>query len=291
MPPPRDFTRDANPETAMTQPLMLQTTARSAHRPVQLVLVRANAPLFYSLAAASLLEALAPVYAARVRAFFRGDRAFCEWLDTEWLPRRAARARELREYVEKTWPELDWGGAYEHHRAALEGDGGMGAHQPTAAHEALARCVAAAQSGVFYRALSRWADDAALRKAAANMGREDALAFAQFRAAYERRARVERVGLVAAWRTTNACMRNARDLHLSTAFRAICANCSAQVPFPAIDYAEFLGRMRAVIERLGDLGAAERMLFRPWKGRARVARPEETQQHVMVRRSAFKAAA
>ncbi|HEV7392323.1 MAG TPA: hypothetical protein VGO08_11810, partial [Burkholderiales bacterium] len=134
---------------------LIDTTPRFAQRSIQLVLVRANGPLFYSVATASLLEALAPLYADRMRQLFRKDEEFSAWMDKEWLPRKAARAAALRQYVEKTWPELDWAAAYEQCRCTVESDGGMGPLKPTAAHEALAHCVAATQSGVFYRSVAR----------------------------------------------------------------------------------------------------------------------------------------
>jgi hypothetical protein len=156
----------------------------------------------------------------------------------------------------------------------------MGPHKPTAAHEALAHCVAATQSGVFYRSVARWADDPQLREVAAGIAREEALSFGHFRAAYERCARAQRFGLISAWRTAAACMRSARDLHLALAFRALGAHCRAQVPFPVLDYPEFLIRMRAVIECHGHLGAAERILLRTWKNRPRMMKRQETQARI-----------
>jgi hypothetical protein len=271
---------------------LLHPTHRSAQRSIQLVLVRANGPLFYSVAAASLLEALAPAYTERLRHWLRTDRTFSDWMENEWLPRKAARAAALRQYVEKTWPEFDWTAAFEQCRGAMASDGGMGPHKATAAHEALAHCVAATESGVFYRSVARWADDPRLREMAASMAHEETLSFGHFRAAYERRARVQRLGLVAAWRATQACMRAAKDLHLATAFRAITAQCGPNVPFPIIDYAEFLRRMRAVIERHGNLGTAERILLRTWKSRARLPKMQQSQPRAAASfRPVLKAAA
>ena len=96
---------------------MPNTSSRFARRQTRLVIVRANGPLFYGIAAASLLEALAPRHAERMLHCFRADHALCDWMRTEWLPRKAARAQELREYVENTWPEFDWSAAHEQHRA------------------------------------------------------------------------------------------------------------------------------------------------------------------------------
>ena len=204
---------------------------------------------FYSVGAASLLEAFAPLYAERMLHFFRGDQALCDWIRNEWSPRKAARAKALREYIATTWPEFDWCAAHEQYRSAIEQNGGPGPHRATAAHEALARCVAAAQSALFYRALARWADDVVLRDMARAMAQEEALSFAYFRAAFERRARVERVGFVAAWRTALSCVRAARDTGVRLAFEAIVAQWGPNTPFPAIDYIEFAKRMKGVIER------------------------------------------
>ena len=254
----------------MESTAVIQNSARFAHRPIQLVLVRANGPLFYSVAAASLLESMVPFFAQRLRAFFRGDKALVEWLDSEWLPRKAARAATLRQYVEKTWPEFDWSAAHEQCLASAHTEGGLGPQQPTAAHEALARCVATAEGGVYYRALAGWAEDPHMRELARARAYDEALAFDRFRAAYERRVRVDRVGIIAAWRTRTACMRTGRDLHLASVFKVIGDHCEKNVPFPVIDYSEFLDRMRSVVARHGRLSTAERLLFRPWTGRPRL---------------------
>lgn len=250
---------------------MSNTSSHLARRQTRLAIVHANGPFFYSVAAASLLEAFAPRYAERVLHFFRGDQTLCDWIRNEWSPRKVARAKELREYIETTWPEFDWRAAHEQYGSAIEQNGGPGPHRATAAHEALARCVAAAQSALFYRALARWADDLILRDMARVMAQEEALSFAYFRAAFERRARVERVGFVAAWRTALSCVRAARDTGVRLAFEAIVAQWGPNTPFPAIDYIEFAKRMKGVIERQARLGLPERVLFWSWKRVPRVA--------------------
>lgn len=243
---------------------MPNTSSRFARRQTRLVIVRANGPLFYSVAAASLLEAFAPRYTERMLHFFRGDEALCDWIRNDWSPRKVARAKELREYIQTTWPEFDWCAAQEQYGSAIEQNGGPGPHRATAAHEALARCVAAAQSALFYRALARWSDDLILRDMARVMAQEEALSFAYFRAAFERRARVERVGFATAWRTALGCVRAARDTGVRFAFEAIVAQWGPNTPFPAIDYIEFVKRMKGVVERQARLGLPERVLFRPW---------------------------
>jgi hypothetical protein len=256
----------------------LQAADRGVPRPIQLVLVRANGPLFYTVTAASLLESIAPLYAQRLLYLVRNDRLLTEWIENEWLPRKAARARLLQDYVERTWPEFDWAAACEHYRGCAEAEGGLGPRRATAAQELLARCVAAAQSGVIYRCLSRWADDPALRAMAAEIAREEADGFAFFRQAYDSRAQLERLSFVCAWRTARACVRTARDTHVPLAFRAITAQCGQRVPFPMLRYSEFLRRMRPVINRYAAPGNPERLLFRPWNGRPRIPKVLEKRQ-------------
>ena len=253
---------------------LLQSTPRFAHRPIQLVLVRANGPLFYSLAAASLLEDGMPLAADRLLHFFAADRVLAQWLKAEWLPRKLARAQQLREYVETTWPEYDWAAGQEQFSAAA---GGPGPQRPTAAHEALARCVATAQSGIYYRSLARWADDPRLRELAAAMAYEEALSFSHFRNLYDRRLRDQGFGCAAAWTTALACVRTARDNQVPRAFHAINAQCSAHAPFPVMEYPEFVARMGSVIERHGNLGTPERVLLRTWKKAPKI-RVAQTQQ-------------
>jgi hypothetical protein len=236
-----------------------------AARPIQLVLVRANGPLFYSLTAASLLEAGMPLAADRLLRFFGPDATFSQWISSEWLPRKMERAKQIREYVEATWPEYDWSAGYEHYRAMTAAAGGGVQRRPSAAHEALARCVAAAQCGVLYRSLARWAEDRRLREIAGHIAQEEALSFDQFRGIYDRELGAPGFGCMAAWTTALACVRAARDEQVPRAFSAIRAQCAAHVPFPVLEYPEFVFRMGAVIERHGALGFPERVLLRVWK--------------------------
>ena len=256
---------------------LLQGTSRQIHRSTQLVLVRANAPLFYSLAAASLLEDGMPRAADRLLHFFAADRVLAQWLKSEWLPRKSARAAQLREYVCSTWPEYDWYAGHEQYRAASEAAGGAGPHRPSGAHEALARCVATAQSGVFYRSVARWAEDPRLRELAGAIAQEEAESFRHFRTLYDRRLRVQGFTCVSAWATALGCVRTARDTQVPRAFNAINSQCAPHVPFPVLDYPEFLRRITSVIERHGNLGTPEWIVFRTWKARprARIEKPEQ----------------
>jgi hypothetical protein len=252
------------------------TTRRFAHRPVEDVIVRVNAPLFYGIGVAALLESNAAIYAERMLQCFAGDRDLCAWLRDEWRPRKLARSAQLRQYIETKWPELDWAAAQEHYQAITGPEGGPALKRPTAAHEALARCVAAAQSALFYRCLSRWADDARLRELARAMALEEAASLPYFRAAFQRRARVQKVCVIGAWCTARTCIRRARDRHVALAFSVLAAQWGPNTPFPAIEYPEFIARMRAVILRRGEPGLPERILFKPWFKRPRLRIDDKT---------------
>jgi hypothetical protein len=250
-----------------SQDLRQKNSGRDTNGSVQLVLVRANGPLFYSITAASVLEAGMPLAADRLLHFFGADDVFAQWTRTEWLPRKLARAKQIRDYIQSTWPEYDWHAGTEQYRAWNE-ERGTGSHRPTAAHEALARCVASAQSGVFYRSLARWAEDRRLRELARSIAAEEASSFSHFRKLYDRQLKAQGFGCASAWSTALACVRSARDQQVPRAFTAISAQCAAHVPFPKLEYPEFVARIGSVIERHGDLAAPERVLLRTWKRRA-----------------------
>src|SRR3954471_9009320 len=111
-----------------SQDLCQKNSSRDANRSVQLVLIRANGPLFYSITAASMLEAGMPLAADRLLHFFAADRVFAQWTRTEWLPRKLARAKQIREYIQSMWPEYDWHAGAEQYRAWNE-ECGTGCHR------------------------------------------------------------------------------------------------------------------------------------------------------------------
>ena len=251
----------------------LQTSPRPAQRSVQLVLVRANGPLFYSLAAASLLEADMPLCGgspaallrcrSRARAVVevgvaaaqsgaRGDSC------ATTSRRRGPSSTGLRAMSSiARWPSRTAGGAAAAAPASTKRSRDASRRRRAGCSTAVSR--AGRRTGVCASSRARWPE-------------EEALSFSHFRHLYDRRLRTQGLGCAAAWTTALGCVRAARDSHVPRAFNAISAQCAAQVPFPVLDYPEFLARMGAVIERHGDLGTPERILFRPWKGQPARAR-------------------
>ena len=240
-------------------------------------LVRFNGLAFHSLAAASFLETAVPGHVNRCTQVFGAHPDVGLWLEQVWWPQRAELGRQLREYVEATWPEFDWNAAYHEYyechrpRAGLEsGHGGL-------ALEALGLCVTAAQAALFYRALANSADEPALRALEREAACDHAGFFDYFRALYERCQQFQRVGFTATWRTVIAISRSARDHDVAAAFQALAPNWKGAAIVPGLDYPEYRKRMAQLIKRHAGLGPVERLLFRPWLERDRnVPAPQQS---------------
>jgi hypothetical protein len=228
-------------------------------------MVRFNGLLFHSLAAASLLETAVPLHVNRLGRVFAAQPEAGLWLEQVWWPRRAALARRLRDYLGATWPEFDWNAAYhefhESYRQPLPGPEVRGAG---AALDALRLSVAAAQAAVLYRALSRCADEPALRALTREAACDHAEYFEYFRALFERCRRADRVGLISSWRALRAACRSARDFDARAAFEPLARHWDGAPTVPALGYGEFRARMMPLIQRHAGLGRIERLLFRPW---------------------------
>lgn len=252
--------------------------AHPVSKSMKLVLIRANGALFYSVAAAAVLESCAARSIQRMLHLFAGDRDLCEWLKAEWLPGKDARARLLRGYVEQTWPEFDFAAAMHEYEAAGDAERGLGTQRPSAAHEALARCLSAAQAALFYGALSRWAEDIRLRELAASCAQEEGLTLARFRAVHERSARAAGMHCLAAWVETRRLVRISRDVQLPFAFACLASHWRPHAPIAEMTYRDFARRMRHVLRQRGNVGLAERVLFAPWARRPRPRASERAAQ-------------
>jgi hypothetical protein len=252
-------------------------------------LVRFNGLAFCSLAAASFLETAVARQVSRLAPVFAAHPGVPLWLDQVWGAGRAAIGRQLREYVETTWPEFDWKAAYcEYHDRQRPGFGLRGV-PATVAHQALGLCVASAQAAVFYRALARSADEPALRDLARDAARAHAAYFDFFRDLLDRCKRVERVGITATWRTAIAVSRAARDDDVAAAFEPLDRNWNGASVVPAFGYPEYRLRMAQFVQRHAALGAIERLLFRPWLERERAARVPQVPVPRIGRSPAFAA--
>jgi hypothetical protein len=227
-------------------------------------LVRFNGLTFHSLAAASFLETIVPAQVNRLAQSFTAWPDVRLWLEQVWWPQRAELGRQLRGYVETTWPEFDWTGAWQDFSDNYRPGGGPGGRPGGRAIEALGLCVTSAQAALFYRSLAGSADEPALRALARLAATEHAVYFDYFRALFERCKRSERIGLFATWRTLAAVCRRARDHEVPIAFHALERNWKAAPIVPGLGYPEYRQRMTQLIQRHAALGPVERLLFRPW---------------------------
>lgn len=231
-------------------------------------LIRFNALMFHGIAAASFLETAAPLCAERLLRAVALDPDVADWVDRVWRHRREACGRELRAYIEATWPEFDWPAAYEDFCNAYGQRPGRSVSYDHPGLEAVARCALEAQAAVFYRTLAGSADDPALRQLAAAAAADHAGCFGFFRSFHERCARRRRVGFAAACRTVLETTRAVRDVHVAAAFQPLAASWYGTPTVTELGYQEFVTRMAGLIKRHAELGRLERLLFSPWMRRA-----------------------
>lgn len=231
-------------------------------------LIRFNSLMFHGVTAASLLETAAPLYAERLLRIAAFDPDMAVWVDTVWRQRRDACGRELRAYVEATWPEFDWSAAYEEFCDEYRQRPGRALAYANPALEAVARCTVESQAAVFYRAVANSADDPALRRLAGSAAGDHADCFERFRSYYERLARSRRAGFTATCRTVRETMRAVRDVDVAAAFQPLAANWYGTPTVTGLAYHDFLKRMAQLIRRHAELGCLERLLFSPWLRRA-----------------------
>lgn len=243
-------------------------------------IVRFNGLLFYSLAAASFLETAVPLHVNRLGQVFAARPDVGLWLEQIWRPRRAELGCRLRAFIEATWPEFDWSAAYQEFCECYRPGPALADRNASAALAALGLCVTAAQAAVFYRALARSADEAALRALARQAAQVHGGCFDYSSDLFERCERYERVGLVTAWRTVQAICSSARDFDARMAFEPLARNWRGAPTVPELGYGEFRARMASLIQRHAALGRAERLLFRPWLERERpVPAPQLPEKH------------
>jgi len=246
---------------------VLSASAMSRREPLPgyKLLTRHNGLVFYGLAAASFLETAIPMHARVLVNVFSGEPDTRRWIEENWWRTKYGHGIEARTYIEATWPEFDWAGAYAAFETAYRPLVGAHREADCAAAKALACGVAAAQASAFYRALGAAADDPELRSRLYRMGDGEAAHFTRFRELFSRMERTKHMGLLATYRTIVACARRARDVHVRLAHARLGASYwYGSVPFPEIDYAEFVQRMGRVVRRHVSLDPAQRLLFRAW---------------------------
>jgi hypothetical protein len=231
-------------------------------------LVRFNGTMFHGLAVASLLETAVPLHVGRLVHALRAIPDLRPWIEQIWWPRRAELGRQLHAYIEATWPEFDWNAACRGFQESYQPVSGVVGSRARGARELLGLCVMEAQAALFYRAIAGSADEPQLRMLANQAASDHAEFFEYFRANFERRKRIERMGFIAIFRTVTAVCRSARDHDVAAAFRALSHDWIDDTIVSGMSYADFLQRMMRILRRHAMPGPVERLLFRPWLERS-----------------------
>ena len=227
-------------------------------------LVRFNSIMFHGLAAASFLETAVPQHVGRLGYALGADADLRMWLEQIWWPRRAELGRQLRGYIDATWPEFDWSGGYREFQDKYQPLSGLEGARARAAREVLGLCVMEAQGALFYRALAKSADEPQLRVLAGKAASDHAEFFEYLRARFDRYRRLQRIGFIATLRTVNAVCRSARDHDVAIAFHALARSWSGDTIVGGLAYSEFRRRTTQLLLRHVALGPVDRLLFRPW---------------------------
>jgi hypothetical protein len=235
-----------------------------ARPPLSKTMTRHNGLVFYSLAAVSLLECVAPLQAHRMGAVFGPDSTAHRYLEQQWWPAKAEHGRRARRYVEALWPEFDWQEAcaafHETHRR-LHRPTGRGPRHTIAA---LWLCATAAQTAAFYRALAGYVEDPDLRDMIDEFSRDEAGFFSAFRTLFQWYARTDPIGAVRTYRVIAGSAEQARDGAVRLAFGTVGAHWCGVAPFPAMSYQDALKRLFQIACRNLAPGIVERVLFRGW---------------------------
>ena len=164
-------------------------------------MVRLNGMMFYCIGIASFVESTAPLDTSRLVRLSQGHPDVRLWVERVWLPKRAEHGNLFREYIDTTWPEFDWAGAYQEFSSAYGSRTAARVGPPGLALEFIARCATETTLAVFYRTLARAADEPALRELAAGAARDHTAYFGYFRVLFERVSGRRRAGLATAYRT------------------------------------------------------------------------------------------
>ena len=227
-------------------------------------MVRLNGMMFYSVGFASFLESTAPLDTTRLTRLSEGHPDVRLWLERVWLPGRAEHGRLLRDYIETTWPEFEWSSAYQEFCDSYGSRTAAHVGPPGLALEFFARCVTETSLAVFYRTLTKCADEPSLRGLTADAARNHTAYFNFFRSLFDRFSGRKRAGFAATCRTVLTSCRSAREVDVAVAFQPLAHHWHGGWVFPELSYPEFLARLAQLIKRHGALGPFERLMFRPW---------------------------
>lgn len=124
-------------------------------------MVADSEPLFYMVAAASLMESATDLYTSNLIEYFVGDDEITSWLKEYWLPEELQHGRALRRYVETAWPDFPWNQVRTGFVAEFQSFCDEALEQARGL-EMASRCVVEMGTASFYTCLSRASPDPVL---------------------------------------------------------------------------------------------------------------------------------
>lgn len=228
--------------------------------------------LFYALGVSAFLEATTPVYVDSLSRIFAHDAATVRWLETTWQPEEERHGAWMRDYLCDTYPEMDWPRAYADFLESYRPLCAVEELRPTAALEALSRCVTETQACMAYRCLAAHSGESRLVALLGRMSRDEAEHYRVFRDLFEQENRRSghgfwRLAWLVVWRS-----RLVRDEDVAHAVAAIARHVPAGSPLPVLTPVRFQARMAAVLKAHFPFEAGRRMLTRPLQPRTPLQR-------------------
>lgn len=232
-------------------------------------LVRDNEFLFTMLACASFVEILAALYSRNLIDHFRDNPAAADWLEHHWQAEEIQHGQALKAYVQAVWPEFDWDATHAGFSAEYGALCTMEQLEAKPALEMVARCVVETGTSSFYRALHDYVREPILRQILANIKRDEASHYAQFRRYFTAYDTLERQGLRAVLGATWRRVREARGEDAYIAFKHVQLGRHPGQPFREEDWHRFGRNVKAHARHYYPYGMALTMLLQlvPMKDR------------------------
>lgn len=225
--------------------------------------VRSDAFTFYSLATISFVESSVPEFVSTLNIMYENDPEMKGWLRDTWLPEEIEHGRLAREYVNKTWPEFDWQGAYDAFMARYKPRCDVQYMRPSLALEALSRCVIETETAMIYRCLESYMAEPELKAIMRKLSSEEVGHYRYFRKTFDRYNATEKHGVIRRLRTIVQRSEVVRDEDIAYAFEPLNDFWRAPMPFERMTWDDYLKQGGEVMKRHLPVDAATRMMFKP----------------------------
>lgn len=121
--------------------------------------VKSDNFLFYLVTFASFIEIASDTYSKTLSSYFADNEVSC-WLNGEWEKEEIQHGHALKKYVQTTWSDFDWEGAYKRFLKDYLPLCTVDNLQPSKAKEMLARMIIETGTSTFYKAMEAYANDA-----------------------------------------------------------------------------------------------------------------------------------